>query len=181
MFDELTVVLRNSTWDFVSSQSSQIVLGYKWVFCIKQHLNGSNSRYKAWLVAKGFHQWPRVDYHGTFNPIIKAITVCLILSLVLLQGWSIWQLHVNNAFLHGMLTEEVYMEQPVGFVNSNHPYYVYKLWKVLYALKQALRAWYNELKEFLISFGFVYFCSDTSLFIYHHVPFLCTSWSMLMI
>lgn len=147
--------------------SSQNVVGCKWVFRIKWNPDGSISRYKAHLVAKDFHQHPSVDYHDTFSPVVKPTTIHLILNLALSQGWSIQQLDVNNAFLHGTLTEEVYMQQPPRFSNATHPHYVCKLHKAIYCLKKALQAWYNELKGFLISYGFLNSHSDATFFMYH--------------
>ncbi|XP_019056652.1 PREDICTED: uncharacterized protein LOC109116170 [Tarenaya hassleriana] len=75
------------------------------------------------------------------------------------------QLDVNNAFLQGSLDEDIYLAQPPGFIDRDRPTYVCKLYKVLYGLKQAHRAWYNELRRFLLKSGFVNSLSDTSLFI----------------
>ena len=74
---------------------------------------------------------------------------------------------VNNAFLHGTLSEEVYMSQPPGFIHQNFSHHVCKLHKSLYGLKQAPRAWYNELKSFVVAYGFSNSKSDPSLFIYN--------------
>ena len=98
--------------------------------------------------------------------MVKPTTIRLILSLTLSHGWSLRQLDVNNAFLYGTLSDEVYMQQPLGFVDHNHPTHVCKLCKAIYDLKQAPRAWYTELKGFLLSYGFINSFSDASLFIY---------------
>ena len=92
-------LVKNGTWELVPSHSSQNVVGYKWIFRIKCQPNGSVARYKARLVAKGFHQRPGVDFTETFSPVVKPVTIRLILTLAITNGWSLRQLDVNNAFL----------------------------------------------------------------------------------
>lgn len=84
-----------------------------------------------------------------------------------MQHWTIRQLDINNAFLNGVLTEDVYMHQPEGFIDSRFPSHICKLNKALYGLKQAPRAWYDQLKGSLVQWGFQTSKSDTSLFIKH--------------
>jgi hypothetical protein len=84
-----------------------------------------------------------------------------------MQGWSLRQLDVNNAFLHGHLTEKVYMKQPPGFRSPEKPNHVCCLTKAIYGLKQAPRAWYSALKQALLEFGFINAKSNSSLFVFH--------------
>ena len=105
------------------------------VYKIKLNTDGSVSRYKASLFAKGFHQQAGVDYAKTFSPVVKLPTVLIILSLAAQNHWSLHQLDISNAFLHGLLKESVFMAQPVGFVDQDHPSHVCQLHKSLYGLK----------------------------------------------
>ena len=166
MDDEFAALARNRTWVLVPSPSNHNIVGCKLVFRIKRNLDGSISRYKACLIAKGFHQRPGVDYHDTFSLVVKPTTIRVVLSIALSNSWPISQLDVNNAFLHGNLTEDVYMTQPPGCVDKDNPTYVCRLQKAFYGLKQTSRAWYTELKTFILNFGFINSKFDTSLFIY---------------
>jgi hypothetical protein len=109
----------------------------KWVLKIKRKADESIDSYKGRLVAKGFKQQYGIDYEDTFSLVVKIATVRLVLSLAVARGWCLRQLDVQNAFLHGILEEEVYMKQPPGFENSNASHLVCKLDKAIYGLKQA--------------------------------------------
>ncbi|WVY97892.1 hypothetical protein V8G54_030043 [Vigna mungo] len=163
---EFDALHRNNTWELVSRSSTQNLVGCKCVFRIKRHPDGSIDRYKARLVAKGFHQRPGSDYTETFSPVVKPVTIRIVLTLAVRQGRSIRQLDVNNAFLQGTLKEEIFMLQPPGFVNKSFLDHVCRLKKALYGLKQAPRAWYTELRVFLLSLGFVNSTTYASIFIY---------------
>ncbi|WKA05494.1 hypothetical protein VitviT2T_023457 [Vitis vinifera] len=121
MNDEFDALVRNGNWELVPSTFMQNLVGCKWVFRIKRLLDGSIDRYKAKLVAKGFHQRPSVDYHDTFSPVIKPTTIRFVLSLVVSKGWQLRHLDVNNVFLQGHLSEDVYMTQPPVFVDKDNP------------------------------------------------------------
>ncbi|KAH0638936.1 hypothetical protein KY285_035522 [Solanum tuberosum] len=166
MMEEYNALKQQGTWTLVPRFESQNLNGCKWIFRVKQNSDGTLNKYKARLVSEGFTQRPGIDYIETFSPVPKHITVRVILSLDVSKDWNLCQLGVNNAFLHGHLTEDVYMAQPQGFVDSTRPDYVCKLHKALYGLKQAPRAWYSELRDYLLSLDFAVCQSDHCLFIY---------------
>lgn len=131
----------------------------------KFNSDGTPQCCKSRLVAKGYKQEYGRDYTETFSPVVKATTLRLVLDIAVSYSWPIQKVDVNNAFLQRTLTEEVYMDQPPGFVDADRPDYVCKFNKVVYGLKQAPRALYNELSAFLLSLGFVNSLADTSLFV----------------
>ena len=164
MEQEFQALLKNGTWQLVPSVSGVNIIDSKWVFKVKRHADGSIERYKARLVAKGFKQRYGLDYEDTFT-VIKPTTIRILLSLVVTRGWSLRQLDVQNAFLHGVLEEEVYMRQPPGFVDPTRPRHLCRLVKALYGLKQAPRAWHARLGSVLRALGFIPSTADTSLFL----------------
>ncbi|CAL2258391.1 unnamed protein product [Prunus armeniaca] len=173
--EESNALLQNQTWSLVPPFPTHTPVGCKWVFRIKRHFDGIVEHYKAYLVAKGFHQRPDIDYFETFSPIVKPATIRNVLSLAVSRWWSLRQLDVKNAFLHGFFQEDVYMVQPLGFVNLSHPTHVCKLHKSLYSLKQAPRAWFNCISTFILSISFSRSLVDSSLFIFQqgsHTIFL---------
>ena len=102
-----------------------------------------------------------------FSPVVKAATIRIILSLAISNGWSLRQLDVQNAFLHGVLEEDVYTRQPPGYEDSSLTNYICKLDKAIYRLKQAPRAWYAKLSSKLLALGFKSSKADMSLFFYN--------------
>ena len=167
MASEFEALQRQHTWSLIPSSPNQNVIGCRWVYKIKRNTDGSVSRYKARLVAKGFHQQVGVDYDETFSPVVKPPTVHIILSLAAHHHWTLRQLDVSNAFLHGFLQEHVFMTQPLGFVDPNHPSHVCHLHKSLYGLKQAPCAWFERFMSHLLTLGFIASVADASLFILH--------------
>lgn len=166
MQEEICALLDNKTWTLVPRPPDKNVVSNKWIYRIKRLSNGQVERFKARLVAKGFTQQSGLDYTETFSPVVKATTIRILLALATMNNWPIKQLDVSNAFLHGDLHNEIYMEQPPGFIDSAHPSFVCRLHKSLYGLKQAPREWFHRLSQFLHQFGFNPSKADTSLFIY---------------
>ena len=134
---------------------------------MKRNADGTIQRYKARLVARGFTQESGVDYIETFSLVIKYTIIRIIIALATIHKWPIRQLDISNAFLHGFLDKEIYITQPVGFIDKIHPNFVYKLHKSLYGLKQAPRAWFNRLHPYLIHLGFHSSQVNPSLFIHN--------------
>jgi hypothetical protein len=164
---EHSTLLHNGTWHLVPTTQATNIIDYKWVFKVKKKTDGSVDCYKAHLVAKGFKQRYDIDYDDTFSHVIKAATIRLVLSLAVSRNWCLRQLDVHNAFLHGVLEEEVYMRQPLGYRDASRPSFMCKLDKSLYGLKQAPRVWYFRFSSKLLQLGFRAPKADTSLFILH--------------
>jgi hypothetical protein len=173
MSAELTALMRHHTWDLVPPPLHCNPVGCKWVFRVKRKSDGSIDRFKARLVAKGFHQRPGLDYKKTFSLVVKPATIRTVLIIYVMQGWSLRQLDVNNAFLRGKLHEIVYMIQPPGFKYLSYPNYVCRLQKTIYGLKQAPREWYSALKKKIMALGFTNSKADNFLFIYKTAFVLC--------
>ena len=167
MSDEYDALVKNGTWELTPPDPSHNVIGCKWIFRTKCKSDGSVDRFKACLFAKGFHQRFDIYYIDTFSLVVKPTTIRVVLSLVVSRSWSLRQLDVNNVFLQGNLSENVYMSQPLGFVDQDHPTHICRLRKAIYGLKQAPRAWYQELHTLLLSFGFKNSYVDASLFVFN--------------
>ncbi|GKE60955.1 retrovirus-related pol polyprotein from transposon TNT 1-94, partial [Tanacetum coccineum] len=109
---------------------------------------------KARLVAKGYAQEEGIDFKESFALVARLEAVWIFIAYAVHKSFLIYQMDVKMTFLNGSLKEEVYVAQPDGFVDPDHPKKVYRLRKALYGLKQAPRAWYDELSNFLMSKGF---------------------------
>ncbi|KAF5449042.1 hypothetical protein F2P56_029530, partial [Juglans regia] len=164
MTDEIKALEHNKTWDLAILPPNKTAIGCRWVYRVKFKADGSVETYKARLVAKGYTQQEGLDFFDTYSPVAKMTTVRVLLAIAAVKQWHLHQLDVNNAFLHGDLNEEVYMQLPPGFSTSNDPR-VCKLKKSLYGLKQASRQWFSKLSSSLLNFGFTQAKSDSSLFI----------------
>jgi hypothetical protein len=122
------------------------------------------TRNKARLVAKGYSQVEGLDFDETYAPIARLESIRILLAYATYHGFKLYQMDLKSVFLNGPIKEEVYVEQPPGFEDSEYPNHVYKLSKALYGLKQAPRAWYECLRDFLITNGFKVGKADPTLF-----------------
>eukprot|EP00253_Pinus_taeda_P016659 PITA_16659 len=162
MEEEYNSLLENQTWDLVPLPSGRKLVRCKWVYRTKSAADGKITRRKARLVAKGFQQVHDIDYDETFAPVAKMDSIRLTLAIAATQQWEVDQMDVKNAFLHGDLSEEIYMEQPHGFIQDSS--LVCRLKKSLYGLKQAPRAWYAKMDSFLLSQNFERCKSDPNVY-----------------
>ncbi|KAK4388163.1 Retrovirus-related Pol polyprotein from transposon RE1 [Sesamum angolense] len=132
-----TIKKKYGTWELVPAAADKKSIGCRWVYKLKLKPDGSIEKYKARIVPKGHNQVEGEDYTNYFALVAKAVTMRVFLSVAVSKGWPIHHLDVNNAFLHGTLDEDIYMEPLAGYEVS--PVHVCKLKKSLYGLKQALR------------------------------------------
>ena len=112
------------------------------------------TRNKARLVAKGYNQEEGIDYDETYALVARLEVVRLLLAFSCIKGFKLFQMDVKSAFLNGYINEEVFVSQPPGFEDHQHPGHVFKLKKALYGLKQDPRQWYKRLSDFLTSQGY---------------------------
>lgn len=152
---EMDSIERNETWKLVELPDGHKVIGLKWIYKLKKDAEGKIVKYKARIVAKGYVQEHGADFDETFAPVTRLETVRMLLALAAKSNWEVQHLDVKTAFLNGEITEEVYVAQPEGFVVKGRENLVYKLYKALYGLRQAPRAWYTKLSRCLEDMGFV--------------------------
>nr|GFB10996.1 retrovirus-related Pol polyprotein from transposon TNT 1-94 [Tanacetum cinerariifolium] len=120
---------------------------------------------KSCLVVRGYRQEEGINFEESFTPVARMEAIRIFLTYAAHKSFTVFQIDVNTAFLHGTLKEDVYICQPEGLIDADHPSYVYKLKKALYGLKQAPRAWYDELSKFLLQNHFFKGTIDPTLFI----------------
>ncbi|GKA92482.1 retrovirus-related pol polyprotein from transposon TNT 1-94 [Tanacetum coccineum] len=135
-----------------------------WIEAMQDELHQSEEFTITRLVAKGYAQEEGIDFEESFAPVARLEAVRIFVAHAAHKSFPIYQMDVKTAFLNGPLKEEVYVAQPEGFVDPDHPEKVYLLRKALYGLKQAPRAWYDELSNFLMSKGFTKGTIDPTLF-----------------
>jgi len=159
---EIDALDKNGTWELVDLPSGRKTVKSKWVFKLK-----ADGRFRARLVAKGFTQIPGIDFDETFSPIAHFESLRLLLALAALEDWEIHQMDVKLAFLNGVLEEEIYMEQPQGFITTGQETKVCCLRKAIYGLKQASRAWNLQFHGVLVGLGFKRTHSDAGVYVCH--------------
>ncbi|GJZ39948.1 retrotransposon protein, putative, ty1-copia subclass [Tanacetum coccineum] len=151
---EIQSMMDNMVWVLVDLPPGCKTVGSKWFFKKKTDMDGIVHVYKARLVAKGYTQLYGVDYEETFSPVADIRAIRILISIAAYYDYEIWQMDVKTTFLNGYLDEEIYMVQPEGFVDPNHPRKVCKLQRSIYGLKQASRSWNKRFDEEIKRFGF---------------------------
>lgn len=160
---EIESLMANKTWILVPRQEGMHVITNRWIFKKKYRANGDIEKYKARLVVRGCCQKQGIDYDEVFAPVVRHESVRMVLAIAAASGMYMIQFDVKTAFLHGHLEEEIYMEQPNGFIKDDR---VCLLKRSLYGLKQASRQWNKCIVEFLTNFGFKQSRIDSCVFTY---------------
>jgi len=150
MEDEIAQIQKNDTWVLVDLPHGKSTIGVKWIYKLKFNMDGSISKHKSHLVAQGYVQPEGIDYDETFAPVARMETVRIFLSIASQLKLTVYQMDVKSAFLNGYLKEEVYVDQPKGFIIDGKEDKVYRLNWWLSSL-----SWYSRIDDYLYYHGFV--------------------------
>ncbi|GJX02343.1 zinc finger, CCHC-type containing protein [Tanacetum coccineum] len=153
--DEMDSIMGNDTWVLTDLPLGCRPLGCKWIFKRKLKVDGTVEKFKARLVIQGFKQKSGIDYFDTYAPVARISTIRLLIAMALIHSLIIHQMDVKTTFLNGELEEEVYMNQPLGFIMPGNENKVCKLIKSLYGLKQAPKQWHQKFDEVVLSNGYL--------------------------
>ncbi|KAD3640341.1 hypothetical protein E3N88_29564 [Mikania micrantha] len=152
-------------WNLVPLPKGKLPIGTSWVFRNKR----DNSRVITWnkarLVIQGFYQQEGIYYEEVFAPVTRLEAIRIFLAYASYINFTVYQMDVKTAFLYAKVKEEIYVYQPLGFGDSQHPGHVYKLDKALYRLHQTPRAWYATLTDHLLAHGYTCGAIDQTLFV----------------
>ncbi|GJV63339.1 retrovirus-related pol polyprotein from transposon TNT 1-94 [Tanacetum coccineum] len=149
MQDEIHEFDRLQVWELVPQPDCVMIIALKWIYKIKLDEYGDVLKNKERLVAKGYRQEEGINFEESFVPVVRIEAVRIFIANAASKNMTIYQMDVKTAFLNSELKEEVYVSQPEGFVDPDHPTYVYRQKKALYGLKQAPRAWHRLPKSTL--------------------------------
>ena len=165
---EHAALLKNETWTLVRRPRGRNVIKGRWTYRIKEGSSHADKIRKARFVAKGYSQNPMTDYDADklFSPVAKTDSIRVLCSIAAALGLHIHKFDVNAAFLHGELEEELYVEQPEGFIRKGEEDLVCRLRKTLYGLKQSPRKWNEKFNSFILENGLVQSTADPCLYFY---------------
>lgn len=162
--DEISSLMGMNTWRLVPRPVKRQIIKSKWIFKVKRKVDATILKLKARLVAMGYSQVKGEDYDEVFAPTLRMETLRLMFTLLASRKWVGRQLDFKTAFLNGSLDETIYMEQPPGFFDPNHPDWVCELLRSLYGLKQSPRQWNKALHLALIRLGLTQSKYDPTLY-----------------
>ncbi|GKE43476.1 retrovirus-related pol polyprotein from transposon TNT 1-94 [Tanacetum coccineum] len=165
MQEDLLQFKRLDVWVLVPLPDNIKPFTLKWLFKNKHDEENTVIRNKTCLVVREYRQEEGIDFEESFTPVARMEAIRIFLAYTTHKSFTVFQMDVKTAFLHGTLKEDVYVCQPEGFIDADHPSHVYKLKKALYGLKQVPRAWYNELLTFRLQNHFFKGTIDPMLFI----------------
>ena len=164
MRSELKSMDENQVWDLVDPPPGVTAIGCKWVFKKKTNVDGNVQIHKARLVVKGYGQVQGIDYDETYSPVAMLKSVRIVLAIATYFDYEIWQMDVKTAFLHGNLTEDMYMIQPEGFVDPTSTSKVCKLQRSFHGLEQASRSQNIRFDRVIKVFGFIQSLLETCIY-----------------
>nr|GFA06023.1 putative ribonuclease H-like domain-containing protein [Tanacetum cinerariifolium] len=162
---EMQQFMNQKVWFLVTLPNEKWAIWKKWILKNKRDTRGIVCRNKAKLVAQGHRQEEGIDYTDVFVPVARIEAIRLFLAFPSFMGFRVYQMDMKSAFLYEKIAEEVYVTQPKGFEDPDHPKKVYKVVKALYRLHQAPRAWYESLSTFLLKHRYRRGTIDKTLFI----------------
>lgn len=165
MQDEYDALIENGTWYLVDPPSDCNIISSRWTYKVKRDEKGDVDRFRCRVVGRGFSQIYGLDYTETYSPVVKHDSLRVILSIAAAKDLEIVQVDVKGAFLQADITEELYMEQPEGFVRKGSESKVCRLKKALYGLKQSSRLWNKKLDGILTNIGFIKSTADSCVYI----------------
>lgn len=167
MQEEYEAQMRNGTWTLTDLPAGRKAIRSKWVYKTKLDAEGRPARHKARLVIKGYSQRKGVDYEETYSPVVRHSSLRYLFAIAARLNLDIDQMDAVTAFLQGELSEEIYMEQPAYFQDTQNRTKVCRLNKALYGLKQSSRVWNHKLDSALKKFGLI--STDYDPYVYYKI------------
>ncbi|KAH9725543.1 Integrase catalytic domain-containing protein [Citrus sinensis] len=155
MNQEMESMYSNKVWELIDAPNGVKLVGCKWIYKRKRRVDGKVETFKVRLVAKGFTQKEGIDYEETFFLVAMLKSIRIMLSIVVVLDYKIWQIDVKTVFLNRHLEENIYMQQPNGFIQKGQEHMVCKLQRSIYGLKQVSQSWNIRFDQAIKSFGFI--------------------------